>query len=292
MDSSDSEEQQYREQLGEPHRTQPNLANSCTERFSPPTSPKFAARFQAEFNPGEKDSVPEKSPCISFTEEEKEDNKPETMLQARERRKWRKAAVAVTIASLVASLLLSAASFFASATMNSSAVLASGLDTFLAIFSAGVVIWRFRDETNGKIGPEREKQGSIAFGIAFAVDALVTITVSIVHLTDQMKPRHSEIMWPSLLCFSFVYGILSALELWISAKLRSSVLVAMCIDDVLTGGLLFGLAMNAFIVDRLPYLWYLDHSVAIGISLIILICGMKILVEIFVYRKLPFQIFS
>ena len=165
----------------------------------------------------------------------------------------------VTIASLVASLLLSAASVFASATMNSSAVLASGLDTFLAIFSAGVVIWRFRDETNGKIGPEREKQGSIAFAIAFAVDALVTITVSIVHLTDEMKPRHSEIMWPSLLCFSFVYGILSALELWISAKLRSSVLVALCIDDVLTGGLLFGLAMNAFIVDRLPYLWYLDH---------------------------------
>lgn len=290
MDLSDPLDEQYRELSST--CTSPNLAISSARRFSPPASPKLAAQFQAELNPGQNDSVSEKSPCVSFTEEEKEEDKPETILQARQRHKWRKAAVIVTIASLVASLLFSAASFFASATMNSSSVLASALDTFLAIFSAGIVIWRFRDNTNGKVGPEREKRGSIAFGIAFIVDALTAIAIAIVHLIDETRPNHSEIMWPSLLGFSFVYYVLAGLEFYISGQLKSSVLIALCIDDALTGGLMFGLAVDEFIVNQLPYLWYLDHSVAIGISLIILFCGIKILVEIFVYKRLPFQIFT
>ncbi|KAL9988050.1 hypothetical protein ACROYT_G002448 [Oculina patagonica] len=268
------------------------MANSSDERFSPPSSPKLAARFKAEFNPGENDRVWEKSPCVSFTEEEEEENKPETILQVRERKKWRKAALAVTIASLIVSLILSGASFFASATTDSSSVLASAMDTFLAIFTACIVIWRFRDDENGKIAPKRERQGSIAFGIAFIVDALVAIVVSAKHLMDETKPDGSNIMWPSLLGSCFVYCVLAGMEFWISEKLRSSVLVALCIDDALTGGLLFALAVNQFIQDKLPYLWYLDHSVAIGVSLIILFCGIKILVEIFLYKKLPFQIFS
>ena len=268
------------------------MNSSSAQSPSPTTLPKFAAHFLAEFNPEQNDTVPEKSPCVSFTEEEREEDKPETALQARDRHKWRKAALAVAIVSLTASLIFSAVSFAGSAIMNSSSVLASALDSFLAIFSATVVIWRFRDDSDGKIGPKREKQGSVAFGIAFLVNASVTIVISVIHLTDEEKPRRSELIWPSLLGFCFVYCVLAALEFWISKKLRSSVFVALCIDDVLTGVLMFGLAMNAFIVDQLPYLWYLDHSIAIGISLIILFCGIKILVEIYVYKKLPFQIFS
>ena len=142
------------------------------------------------------------------------------------------------------------------------------------------------------MGPKRERQGSIAFGVAFVVDALTTIAFSSAHLLDEIKPNHSELMWPSLLAFSFAYCVLAAMEFWISSKLRSSVLIALCIDDVLSGGLMFGLAADAFIVDQLPQLWYLDHSIAIGVSLIILLCGIQILIEIFLFKKLPFQIFN
>lgn len=259
-------------------------------QFHPHT--KLAGCFKAEFNPGEKETVLERSPCVSFIEEEEKEDKPETMLQIRERQKWRKAALAVTIASLTASSILSGTSFFASATTDSSSVIASALDTLLAIFTACIVIWRFCNDMNGKLAPKREKQGSIAFGIAFIVDALITIVVSAKRLTDESKPSGSDVMWPSLLGSCFVYFILAGMEFWVSEKLRSSVLVALCIDDALTGALLFALAVNEFIQDKLPYLWYLDHSVAIGISLIILFCGIKILVEVFVYKKLPFQIFS
>ena len=249
-------------------------------------------RFKAEFNPGEHDSVPEKSPCVSFNDERKEETKLETMLQVRERQKWRKTALAVTIARLSVSLIFCGASFFASATMSSSSILATALDTLLAILTSFIMFWRFRDDTNGKIAPQREKQGSTAFGLVFIADALIVIAVSVKHLTDETKPHGSSIMWPCLLAFCFVYCLLAGIEFWMSSKLKSSILVALCIDDGLSGGFLFALAVNEFIQDQLPNLWYLDHSVAIVISLIFLVCGIKILVEIFVYKELPFQIFG
>lgn len=259
---------------------------------SPPCSPKLAAHFKAEFNPATKDNVLEKSPCISFTEDVGNSaKKHETVLEMNERLKWRKATLAVTLASLVASVIFCAASFFASATTNSSSVLASALDTLLSVFSASVVIWRFKDPSNGKIGPKREKCGSIAFGIAFTVNGFITIAVSSFHLAHEMRPRHSDLLWPVLMGFSVVYCVLALIEFWISKKLKSSVLISLCIDDAVTSGLLLGLAISALMLDQYPLAWYLDHIVALGLAVVILACGIKILVEIFVYKELPFQYF-
>ena len=52
---------------------------------------------------------------------------------------------------------------------------------------------------------------------------------------------------------------------------------------------MFALSVNELIECKLPNLWYLDHSAAIAVSLILLYCGIKILVEIFVHKKLPFK---
>ena len=233
-----------------------------------------------------------KSPCISFDDEHREETKPQTILQVRERQKWRKMALAVTMTRLLVSVIFAGASFFLSATMNSSSVLATALDTTLTVLTCFVLAWRFHEETNAKIVPQKEKHGSIAFGIAFIVDALIVIAVSVKHLTDKTKPDGASIMWPCLLAFCFVYCLLAGAEFWISSKLKSSILIALSIDDGLTGGFMFALSVNEFIECKLPNLWYLDHSAAIAVSLMLLYCGIKILVEIFVYKKLPFQIFN
>ena len=270
----------------------PNDTSDRVQGESPTLRPKLAAAFKAEFNPAINDSVCEKSPCVSFTTDETGESKKDTVPEVNERRKWRKAAMAIAIASLMASVIFCAASFFASATTNSSAVLASAMDTFLAIFSASIVIWRFRDDRNGEIGPKREKFGSITFGVAFVIDSVITIAVSSFHLLDESTPGHCDIMWPALFGFSFVYCILAATEYWIFKQFKSSVLFSLAIDDAITSGLLFGLALSALLMDEIENLWYLDHVIAIGLALVIFACGIKMLVDIFVYKELPFQMFS
>ncbi|XP_022787890.1 uncharacterized protein LOC111327857 [Stylophora pistillata] len=203
------------------------VINSSPRKLSPLSSPQLGMRLKAEFNPGEIDSVFEKSPCISFHDEHREEAKPQTILQVCEREKWRKMALAVTMTRLVVSVIFAGASFFLLATMNSSSVLATALDTTLTMLTCFVLLWRFHDETSAKIAPQKEKHGSIAFGIAFIVDALITIAFSVKHLADKTKPEGSSIMWPCLLAFCFVYCLLAGMEFWISSKLKSSILVAL-----------------------------------------------------------------
>lgn len=256
-----------------------------------PSSPKLAANFKAELNPAVSDNVLENYPCVSFTADDNGEKKQETVLEIIERRKWRKAAINVSIASLAVSVLFCAASFFGSATTESSSVLASALDTLLAMFSASVVIWRFcGNDSCNNIGPKREKYGSIAFGIVFTFNGLITIAVSSLHLLNKTWPRHSNLLWPSLMGFSLTYCVLTSLEFWISKKLSSSVLISLCIDDGVTTVLLFGLGISALVFEEFPSVWYLDHTVAIVLAFLILAFGIKLLVEIIVYKKLPFQV--
>lgn len=267
-------------------------STSLVQGDSPTLTPKLAVAFKAEFNPATNDSIPEKIPCVSFTTEETEEGKQDSVPRESHRRKWRRASLTVAAASLIASVIFCAASFFASATMDSSAVLASALDTFLAVFSASIVIWRFRDNKNVKVGPKREKYGSIGFGVAFIVNSVITITVCIFQVVEEKTPKHTDIMWPVLLGFSSIYFILATSEYWIFKRFKSSVLFSLCIDDAVTCGLLFGLASGTLVMDQVGHLWYLDHVLALGLSLAILACGIKILVAIFVYHELPFQMLS
>ena len=131
----------------------PDDTSDRVQGETPTLRPKLAAAFKAEFNPAINDSVCEKSPCVSFTTDETGESKQDTVPEVNERRKWRKATMAVAIASLIASVIFCAASFLASATTNSSAVLASALDTFLAIFSASVAFCCVRILVSFLAGP-------------------------------------------------------------------------------------------------------------------------------------------
>ena len=123
-----------------------------------PSSPKLTASFVVELNPAVNDDVLENSPCVSFTADDNGEKRLETVLKIIGTQKWRKAAINVSLANLAVSVLFCAASFFGSVTCESSSVLASALDTLLAMFSASVVIWRFcGNDSSSKIGPKREK---------------------------------------------------------------------------------------------------------------------------------------
>lgn len=256
----------------------PMLLRHTTIGKSPPQSPKLAATFKAEFSPTTGDNIFEKAPCVYFITDDTDTNKLETIMEVNERRKWRRAALAVAIASLMTSLLFCAASLFGAATMGSSAVLGSA-----------VVIWRFSDDRNGSVGSKREKYGSIVFGVMFTVNGVISIVVSTFHLLDEHRPTDSNVTWPALLSFSFVYLVLAILENWIYRQNKSSVLFTLFVDDAATSAIMFGLFISALLLDQIPSLWYLDHAVAIALALVLIATGLKIFVDIFVYNELPFR---
>ena len=68
-------------------------------------------------------------------------------------------------------------------------------------------------------------------------------------------------------------------------------LFTLCVDDVVTSAIMFGLFISALLLDQIPSLWYtyLDHAVAIGLALVLIATGLEIFVDIFVYNELPFH---
>ena len=76
-------------------------------------SPKLAANFRAEFNPSGSEGDLDHSPCVSA--DDIGTNKQESVLEIHERYKWRRAIVAVSVASLITSIFFSAAAFYGTA---------------------------------------------------------------------------------------------------------------------------------------------------------------------------------
>ena len=251
-------------------------------------APEFSPNLKAEFNPGEKDQAP----CVSTLDESHEDEKPHTALSVQYHSKWRRAAIRVTIASLAVSIIFSGISFFASVEDDSSSVLASAFDTLLAVVGSVTILWRFRDDKNSPTRIKmREQTGSLVFGAAFVLNGAATIGVSMYHLEHKHHATGTLFLIILLFIGFCVYCVLAALEFYISRRLKSSVLAALCVDDALTAALHLGLSAGALIYEREPFMWYLDHYTAIAVSSIILLCGIKILVDVLVFKDLPFKTF-
>ena len=241
-----------------------------------PASPAVKAKF----NPAENDE----SPCVSPT-----DGKSVAPPYAQYFRKWLRAAIAVTIASLVFSLILAVFALVSTVEFSSSSVLASASDTVLAFVGSSVVLWRFRDRKNGDEGARRESIGSLIFGAVFEFNGAITIAVAVYHLVNGDEASGTEYLLILLGFAAVVYFTLAAAEFYISRKLRSSVMASLCVDDALTAVMHLGLVVGKISQERLPSLWYLDHYTAIGVALLIFCCGFKILVDVLIFKELPFQ---
>ena len=98
----------------------------------------------------------------------------------------------------------------------------------------------------------------------------------------------SNITWPALLCFSFVYLVLAILKYWIYRQNKSCVLFTLVLDDASTSAIMFGVFISTLLLDQIPNLWYLDHVVAIAFELVLIATGLKIFVDIFVYNERAF----
>lgn len=276
-------------QTDERHVQGATSLNQNVESKSKPPKARFVAEFVPVQHEEEEDT--RAFPCVSFEDEpisrDKARQKPPVHIRVR----WRKAAIWVTVVCIIVSVLFALASFVALAEYGSDSALAMAFDCLIAIFDSLVVLWRFRDEENGKLGPKRERFCCICFGFSFIISGTITSGVSVGHIIGYEGPDKSvALIMVALTCSFITYAVLALMQLQVSAKLRSSAMLASSIDSGLSGMLIFGLLLSDLIYDVVKEdPWYLDHAVAIGVSVVSILCGIKILVELLIYEKLPME---
>ena len=253
---------------------------------SNPTSKSPRLGFQAEsVTTTDDDSDASPTECVSILQESSTsaENKRKR-LPAHMTRRWRKAAIWVTISCIIVSICFTLASFATS-------ILALAFDTMLALITSCTVLWRFRDDKGGIVGDKRERVSLTVFGVSFILAGSFTIAVAIKRLLERITPTKSLEIIVMLLVSCMTYVVLAGLQYRIAKALQSSTMMGSCIDSALSAFLMLGLLFSHLVYSLVQVdLWYLDHAVAIGISFLTILCGLKFLIEVSTLRnKLPIE---
>ena len=162
-------------------------------------------------------------------------------------------------------------SIFFGVSENSMALAGFGADSFIEVFSAALVLWRFRSDSGISNGLplDRERRATLGIGILFVALALVTAAGAFVQLRAHSHPGTTlPGLLISSLSLSFMFFLWKAkrrvaLGLDSSTMMKDADCSLACIK--LSGILLIGsLAFWAA-----PALWWSDAAAALALSVLI-----------------------
>lgn len=252
----------------------------------------FVAEFSSDENELRKENEGN-TPCVSVLDEKISKDRIKRKLPEGTRKRWTKAAVWVTVICILLSFSFTVTSFVSAGEFDSSSALALAFDAANALLCSLVLLWRFQGTENGTLGQSRERITCLTFAASFILCGMLTTGLSLKRIIAKVHPKKSFCLAAILSTGCILYFLLSALQWWIAKKLRSSAMLGSSFDSGLSAALMFGLLISdCTYVFAHTDLWYLDHSMAIIVSLVSVLAGVQILVEIVVYKALPLDVFS
>ena len=292
--NSDSEEEKHSDKCLDPEQNLSSSRRVSHGNLAPKVSRNFTV--VAEISPDKNELEKEKAgntPCVSVMDENISKDRAKRKLPEQTRKRWRKAAVWVTVICILVSLSLTIASFKSADAYDSSSALALAFDTANALVCSLVLLWRFKGTENGSLGHKRERIACLAFAVSFISTGLLTTGLSIKKIVEKDHPKKTFCTLVILSVGCTLYFMLAAVQCFISKKLHSSAMLGSSLDSGLSAALMVGLlASDCTYVFAHTDLWYLDHSMAILVSTVSLLAGTQILVEVLVYKALPIDMFT
>ena len=291
--NSDNEEEKLPEAFLDPEQNLHSSRLSSDHRnLAPKLSRNFVAEFSQDKNELEKQNAGN-TPCVSAMDEKISKGRTKRKLPENTRKRWRKAAVWVTVICIVVSLSIAIASFLSAGAYDSSSALALAFDTGNALLCSLVVLWRFKGTENGSLGYKRERITCLVFAVSFVLSGALTTALSIKRIIEKDHPIKTFCIVVILTVGCILYFILAALQCYISKKLHSSAMLGSSLDSGLSAALMVGLLTSdcTYMLAHTD-LWYLDHSMAISVSLVSILAGAQILVEVLVYKALPIDMIT
>lgn len=209
-------------------------------------------------------------PCISPLDDDYLLHK-EKQLPAQLMDKWRKAALAVSYASVFCAFVIGISAFVISSLAKSSAAFGFAFGSILDVCSSLVVIWRFCGLAGKTYSWERERRACIAIGILFLLSAsgiFIRAIRSLVVEKHAVKFAGIEaISGVSLV----VYSSLAWMKFVIAEKLESDSLRTDAFNSTAGAGISLGMIVSTIFYQYNRHIWYLDASVALCIA--VGLCG-------------------
>ncbi|XP_078365807.1 transmembrane protein 163a-like [Oculina patagonica] len=222
-------------------------------------------------------------PCVSPYDDETK--KQKIRLSMQEKLRWRRAALAVSFASMYVTLMLAIASFVSSGYSESSAAFALAFDAMLGVVSSGMIVWRFYRGVNGDLGPGKERTACIVIAVCFILSALMMFARAIQFLTSDLEPRKTIALLAISVVGFLCYSVFFWLKYRIADKLQSVALRIDSIDSACGAAMALGLIISTIIYSEMHSTWWLDSGIALAIAFVTFCYGCLIIFKVIWKRE-------
>ena len=219
------------------------------------------------------DESEDKYVCISPLDDYRKRRRPSEI------KRYRHIVIVVSAASIYITLMLSIAGFFVSYTSESAGDFAFASDAILGSVSSVMIIWRFYNG-NEQFNPAKDKKACLVISLCFIGSGFIMLGETIANLLLEKKARNTDAMLAiSIFGFS-CFSVLFIIKYWISEKLNSTALRADSFDSAAGGANALGLVLSTFVYKENSKAWFLDDCVALFITIVTLLYGVKLMYEV------------
>lgn len=167
---------------------------------------------------------------------------------------------------------------------QSSALLGYALEALVDVWSSILVLWRFWKDPDGEghyflITRRRESRASVGIAFTFVIIGVFTSSLAIVHLTQRQPPANSSVLLAISGTSIIILTWSCATKLSLSRVLQSNALRKDAVTSGACACMAGAILVSTSVHKSNPSIWWLDACVAVVISCILGVLGVRTLVR-------------
>ncbi|KAK5600335.1 hypothetical protein CRENBAI_026812 [Crenichthys baileyi] len=206
-------------------------------------------------------------------------------LKPHEAQSYRKKAIWVSWASIVATIILAIAAFTVSIMRNSASAFGFAFDATLDVLSSVIVLWRYSNAAAVHSAHREymlieltcEARACVILGVIFILSSMCIIGKAIHDLATKLLPEVDNFLFSVSIVSGLVCVVLAVIKFMLGKVLTSRVLVTDGFNSLVGGIMGFSILISAEVFKHEPKVWYLDGTIGVLMGLIILAYGVKLL---------------
>ncbi|KAG8432241.1 hypothetical protein GDO86_016760, partial [Hymenochirus boettgeri] len=201
-----------------------------------------------------------------------------TRLKPHEAQSYRKRALWISWLSIGVTLVLAVAAFTVSVMRSSASSFGFAFDAVLDVLSSAIVLWRYSNAA-AVHSAHREYLACCILGGIFMLSSLCIISKAIHDLSIRVLPEVDGFLFSVSILSGILCSLLAAVKFMLGKVLTSRALITDGFNSLVGGVMGFSILLSAEVFKHNSKVWYLDGSVGIMIGLIIMVYGIKLLLD-------------
>uniref|UniRef100_A0A3B4A8M2 Cation efflux protein transmembrane domain-containing protein n=1 Tax=Periophthalmus magnuspinnatus TaxID=409849 RepID=A0A3B4A8M2_9GOBI len=199
-------------------------------------------------------------------------------LKPHEAQSFRRKALAVSWVSVVVTTALAIAAFIVSFMRHSSSAFGFAFDASLDVLSSAIVLWRYSNAAAVHCA-HREHVACLVLAVLFVLSSFCIMGKAVHDLITRNPPELDDFLLSVSVLSGALCSVLAILKMFLGRVLTSRALITDGFNSLVGALMGFSILVSAEVFKNHPDVWFLDGTIGVLIGVVILVYGVKLLVD-------------